>query len=275
MSVIPKEKWDTKEQYLEYLRHLAAYAILAEGSVRNKKVLEIGCGAGYGSNYLSKSASNIVALDISKEGVSPYWRKYSKDNLSFMLGNGTKLPFKAGTFDVVISFQVIEHIQPKFVLNYLSDIKRVLRREGIFLVSTPNSRIRLLPFQKPWNPTHKKEYNDNELKKLLGNVFEEVKVYGLYGSGEIQAIEHKRVKQNPLEVYIVTPTCRALNSLLPSPILIPLKKVRQRLIKRQTDYKPMPQKTFVSKFSVNGFRADPSCPKDCIDLYGICIKVRP
>ena len=48
IPVIPREKWDRVEQYLEYLRHLAAYVILAEPFVGNKKVLDIGCGAGEG-----------------------------------------------------------------------------------------------------------------------------------------------------------------------------------------------------------------------------------
>ena len=273
MPVTPKEKWDTIEQYLEYLRHLAAYAVLAEPLVGNKRVLEIGCGSGYGADYLSKSASSMVAIDISLDGISYCQDKYGKDNLIFLPADGLRLPFKSDSFDIVLSFQVIEHVAPRDVLNYLSEIKRVLNREGIFLASTPNSRLRLLPFQKPWNPEHKKEYKDEELKKLLSHVFKEVKVYGLRDSDEIQATGYGRAKKSPFKAYIRLPVYRVLNHLLPVPILTRLKKIKQSFPRRQKDYQPMPQETFMSKFSLNDFRVEPTCPKDCLDLYGICRKV--
>jgi len=271
IPVMPREKFDTIEQYVEYLKHLAAYALFTKEFVAGKKVLEIGCGTGYGADYLSKSASNIVAIDIREGGISYCQDKYGKDNLIFMQADGLKLPFKNESFDVVLSFQVIEHIEPKMVLNYLSEIKRVLKRDGVFLISTPNSRLRLLPFQKPWNPEHVKEYNDEELKKLLSEVFEEVKVYGLYGSDEIQAIECNRVKQSPLKVYVINPLYRVLDYLLPSPILIQLKRVG-KIFKSEGEQNPIPQETFLTTFSINGFRIDPACSKDCLDLYGICTK---
>lgn len=272
MPVMPREKWDTIEQYIQYLMHLAAYAIFAKEFVTGRKVLEIGCGTGYGADYLSKFVSSIVAVDIWEGGILYCRDKYGKDNLIFMQADGLKLPFEKDSFDVALSFQVIEHIEPKLVSNYLAEIKRVLKRGGTFIVSTRNSRLRLLPFQKPWNPEHIKEYKDNELKNLLSKVFEEVKVYGLYGSDEIQAIESNRVKQSPFKVYLMNPFYRALNYLLPSPILIRLKKIEQHFPKRQMGYKPISQETFMSKFSVNDFRVDPTCPKDCLDLYGICTK---
>ncbi len=273
MPVIPKEKWNKIEQYLEYLRHLAAYTVLAEPFVGNKRVLEIGCGSGYGADYLSKFASSIVAIDISSEAISYCQDKYGKLNLVFMQANGLKLPFKCDSFDVVLSFQVIEHIDPRNVLNYLSEIKRVLNREGVFLVSTPNSRLRLLPFQKPWNPEHEREYNDEEFKKLLRHIFEEVTVYGLCDSDEIQTIGYGRLEQSPFKAYIMLPVYRLLSYLLPLSILTWLKKIKHRFLKRRNGYQLIAQEFFISKFSLNDFRVDPTCPRDCLDLYGICQKV--
>jgi len=274
MPVIPKEEWDSVQQYLEYLRHLAAYALFAQEFVAAKDVLEIGCGAGYGAEYLSESASHITAVDISKEGVSQYWDRYSKGNVRFMLGDGNGLPFKHSSFDVVMSFQVIEHIEPKFVLAYLAEIRRVLKTGGIFICSTPNKKLRLLPFQKPRNPEHKKEYNRRELKILLKEIFEEVKVYGLYGSEEIQANVRNGLKQSPFKVYIQGPIYRLILYHFPSPVVSWLKRVRQHFVKIQTQQKTMPQKTFAHTLSLGDFRIDPTCPEDSLDLYGVCTKAR-
>ncbi len=280
MPVTPKEKWDTVWQYLEYLRHLSAYATLAEPYVRNKKVLEIGCGSGYGADYLAKSASSVTGVDISPGGIADCREKYSKENLDFMEADGLKLPFESGSFDVVVSFQVIEHIAPRNVINYLSEIERVLNSEGVYLVATPNSRMRLLPFQKPSNPEHHKEYQDEELNKLLSSVFNEVKVSGLCVSDKLQTIGYGRVKRSPWkgyhspwQAYILLPIYRILNNILPVPILTWLKKVKQGFSKPIKDSQPIPQETLITKYSLNDFYVEPNCPKYCLDLYAICRKV--
>ena len=103
-------------------------------------------------------------------------------------------------------------------------------------------------------------------------VFPRVKVYGLCALDKIQAIECNRVRQNPFEVYIWKPFYRLLKLFLPSPVVVRLKKIKQQLHKRQTGYKLMPQETFMSEFSINDFKLVPSCPKNCLDLYGICPK---
>lgn len=268
----PKEKWESVEGYTLYLKQSAAYES-AKRFVIDKKVLEIGCGAGYGADYISNFASDLVAIDMSKINVSYCQAEYPKANLIFMTANATKLPFRDDQFDVAISFQVIEHIEPKFVLTYLTEIKRVMKSDGIFICSTPNKKLRLLPFQKPWNTEHIKEYNDKEFKKLLSEVFEEVDVYGLCGSEEILCIERNRVKQTPLKAYIVYPFYRVLNHCLPSPLLRRLKNIKQHLTKSRMNYKPMAQETFLTKFSINDFKIDQTCPKDCLDLYAICRRV--
>ena len=201
---MPQEKWDSAEHYIESLTHWAAYVMLAQECVSSKEVLEIGCGYGYGADSLSESALSVVAFDMNEEHITYCQGEYQKSNLVFLRADGLKLPFKDDSFDVVLSFQVIEHIEPRNVLDYLSEIRRVLRRGGTFLVSTPNARMRLLPFQRPWNPEHTKEYKDSELESLLGRVFEEVKVYGLCSSSEeVLAVEYHGRKQTPFRAYVV------------------------------------------------------------------------
>ncbi len=281
-AVRPKGKWDSKEEYLLYLRSFAAY-VFAGRFAANKSILEIGCGAGYGVDYLSRFASSIVAADIQKEAIAYCQAKYGRDGITFMLADGTKLPFNASSFDMVISFQVIEHIEPRNVLNYLSEIKRVLKEDGVFLVSTPNPKLRLLPFQKPWNPEHKREYKDKELQRLLNTVFDRVKIFGLCGSKEILSIERNRVRQKPLKVYVIRPyhhllyrLYQLLGNLSPPAIRRQLERLRDirrsRLKSRKPIIHPVPQEQFLGRFSTDDFRVDPSYPKDSLDLIGICTK---
>jgi len=268
--VRPKESWDSIEQFLLYLRQLAAY-VFSEKFVSNMSLLEIGCGTGYGADHLSRFSSNIVAIDIWKEGISNCHTKYEKENLTFMLANGLKLPFRGCSFDAAISFQVIEHIDPKQCLNYLSEVKRVLKRKGTFIVTTPNSKLRLLPFQKPWNPEHKREYDCKGLKKLLSKVFEQVELYGLEATEEIQSIERNRVRQNPIIVYVIAPFVPIINRLLPSRVLFQLRNAGSFLKSRRIINR-FQMRMFVNKFSVNDFEVYPNCTRNCMDLYAVCVK---
>jgi len=92
-NIMPTERWDSIGQYLLYLRHLAAYVLFAKEFVADMKVLEIGCGTGYGANELSKCVSFIAAIDVSKENILYCQTKYSEGCLAFILGDGTSLPW--------------------------------------------------------------------------------------------------------------------------------------------------------------------------------------
>lgn len=268
---MPKEKWNTIEEYLIYLRFLSAY-IFAERFVDNKSVLEIGFGAGYGANYLSRSALSYVGIDSWKEEVLYCQSKYGKNNMIFIQGDGVNLPSKNNSFDVVISLQVIEHIGPNRVFDYLSEIKRVLKDKGIFILSTPNRELRLLPFQKPWNPYHKKEYNYTQLHKTLNKVFKNTKIYGLYGREEIQFIECARVKQSPYIVYLQRPFHRLMKYLIPWLVIPQLRVIENFLIPRtrEKNLQSKPTKYLLERFSVNDFTVDPTRSKKSLDLIGVC-----
>lgn len=267
---VAKERWESVEEFLLYLRHLAAY-MFAQKHLSNISLLEIGCGTGYGTDHLSQFSESMVAMDIWKEGISNCHARYKKKNLSFILADGLKLPFRDQSFDAAVSFQVIEHIDPKQCLNYLSEVERVLKRKGTFIVTTPNSKLRLLPFQRPWNPQHKKEYDCRELEKLLTKVFPRVELYGLDGTEEIQLIERYRVKQNPIIVYTIAPFMPVIDRLLPSRILFKLRNVIAPS-KSKRDMNQFRMKDFVNKFSVNDFKVHSNCTESCIDIYAICMK---
>lgn len=274
MPVKPREKWDSIEQYIEYIRHLSAYVLLAKPFVSNKSLLEIGCGTGYGAALLSETAKNMTAIDLSKSLIEECKIKYNKDNLAYMVADGLKLPFKDNSFDVVFTFQVIEHIEPDVVLSFIKEVERVLKNNGVFLTSTPNRRLRLLPFQTPWNKEHKKEYNRREFGNLLRKVFKQVEVYGLRCSDEIFEIERNRVYQSPMRFYLVRPIYNALNYVLPKLTAILLEKITPYFPKRQVQPSYNNLEGNMDKFSLHDFALDKVCTKDALDLMGICKKVK-
>ena len=266
-----KDVWKSKEEFILYLRHLAAYEF-AKSYVGDKSVLEIGCGTGYGAYFLIQYASSLKGLDTSKESILYCKKRYKKEKLEFMQTNGIKLPFKNDLFDVVISFQVIEHIDPVIIFEYLSEIKRVLKPHGSFIVSTPNKKLRLLPFQNPWNHRHKREYKLNEFLKILNEVFTEVSIYGLYGEDIVQNIMLKSVKQNPVEVYFKRPLIRFIKFISPSSLkLIKRLYVRMRITQHDDEIQNN-EYTEKGEFSTNDFNVDTKHLKSSLDFIGVCIK---
>ena len=173
--------------------------IYAAQFVQNKNVLDCGCGGGYGSDYLAKNgARTVIAIDLSARAIGRAKRIYKRDNLQFMVMDVTDLKFKDRTFDIVISFQVIEHLRD--YKKHLLKVKRVLKTGGIFIISTPNKNITSPDREKPVFPFHVKEFYPNELYTLLSNYFGEGKVIGqktvkeAYLKKEIEFRESQRMR---------------------------------------------------------------------------------
>ncbi|AXV40953.1 bifunctional 2-polyprenyl-6-hydroxyphenol methylase/3-demethylubiquinol 3-O-methyltransferase UbiG [Methanobacterium sp. BAmetb5] len=266
MAVKPRKEWNSYEQYIEYLRHLSAYNF-TERYVSNKKVLEIGCGNGYGTYNIAEYAKNIKAIDMSPENIAYCKDQYPKENIDYIVANGKKLPFKENSFDLVISFQVIEHLNTQDVNQYLKEVKRVLNKEGKFIVSTPNKKLRLLPFQKPWNPEHLIEYDRKGFKKLLSKYFDNIQVCGLCTSNEIFQIEYNRVKQSFLNIYLIKPTMNLLNFILD---IFNLKNsVKFNRPNKEIESLNIPKEE-LKRFSEKDFKVNYECQNEFLDFIAIC-----
>lgn len=181
---------DIKDASSLFYRHLAAYNFSAP-FVKGKRLLDLGCSDGYGSFLLTKKTKSTVALDIDEKTVLQAKKKYKSENLNFVVGDGLNLKWR-NKFDIVVSFQVIEHIRE--VGYYLMQIKKVLAANGIAIFSTPNRELRLGKGEKPWNPYHIREYEKQELYKLLSKYFSKVSLFGLQASSGIYSLEIKRLK---------------------------------------------------------------------------------
>ena len=177
---------------LNRLSHIRRYAKALEFVKPPHKVLDAGCGYGYGSKMLAEQASKVVAIDESAETVSQARERYAKENLEFVVGDLQKIDLHGfGTFDVITFFEVIEHINnPELVLQ---KFKEVMSPEGYLLISTPNGRT---PYVN--NPYHTKEFTEEEVKDLLNdNGFFVQEVLGQYPIlGGLVALVKKMIGSN-------------------------------------------------------------------------------
>lgn len=154
--------------------HAARYRF-ARRFVDNHTVLDAGCGAGYGTSYLAQYAKRAVGVDVSPEAVEHARACYPIPNLSYEAMDCTALEFASGTFDVVCSFEVFEHLQEPE--RFLSEVQRVLVPGGLFVVSTPNNETEATDIV---NPFHVKEYSLRQMNALLGPHFASVEYYGQF-----------------------------------------------------------------------------------------------
>src|ERR1700716_3899412 len=145
-----------------FRRHEVVYERLAPRCA-GREVLEAGCGEGYGADLIAGVARRVVAVDYDESTVAHVRSRYPR--VEVMQANLAELPLPDASVDVVVNFQVIEHLwdQGQFVRECL----RVLRPSGSLMVSTPN-RITFSPGRDtPINPFHTRELNADELTELL------------------------------------------------------------------------------------------------------------
>lgn len=173
--IIPEE---TPHKF--YAEHLKPYEFLRD-EASGKIILEIGCGDGYGSAYLAKVAAEVIGIDYETNVILQAQNKYKASNLSFLCMEATNLKFVDNSFDIVCSFQTIEHISEDKLLQYLQETKRVLKDSGKFYLSTLNLEHAIKsPLTYKKNHAHCKEFRLEELKELLSKVFPNIEIYGLF-----------------------------------------------------------------------------------------------
>jgi 2-polyprenyl-3-methyl-5-hydroxy-6-metoxy-1,4-benzoquinol methylase len=269
-SVFEEKEWKSLEDYLLFLRLKKAYQYAIK-YCQNKNVLDYGCGSGYGSALLSNYAAKVIGVDIQEDIIDFCNRTYSSPNLSFQIKTmDYNLPFEDNTFDVIVSFQVIEHIPN--VKRYLLELKRVLNDTGILLITTPNRKYRLLAFQRPVNPEHIREYSLRSLDKALTLVFTNVTYSGIYGNEDIHEIEQKRVKQTPFRAYVYQPCVRLLRIVLPSPFISILESFKRKTFSRSSSFNSLPiNHDLLNKYSLDDFTVGPDI-ENCLDFLAIFYK---
>nr|WP_068279368.1 class I SAM-dependent methyltransferase [Aldersonia kunmingensis] len=150
------------EENYWFRRHEVVYrALLSHCAGRD--VLEAGAGEGYGADMIADVANKVIGLDYDISAVEHIRARYPR--VEMLHGNLAELPLPDEAVDVVVNFQVIEHLWDQ--LQFLQECRRVLRPGGQLLISTPN-RITFSPGRDtPLNPFHTRELNAAEMTELL------------------------------------------------------------------------------------------------------------
>ncbi|MFQ6817780.1 MAG: methyltransferase domain-containing protein [Blautia sp.] len=178
--------------------------------VKGKKVLDAACGEGYGSSLLAEEAAEVTGLDIDSRTVENAGRKYGNEKLSYKNGSIEQLPFADQSFDVVVSFETIEHVGEKIQQKFLEEIRRVLKPEGMLIMSTPNRAV-YTDLVEGENPFHIKEFYVNEFQEFLGSRFTNIAFYCQYPDlgyfltreGEAPATYNKKGKTREESRYVI------------------------------------------------------------------------
>jgi SAM-dependent methyltransferase len=156
------------------LEHVHRY-LWAEQFSRGKRVLDIACGEGYGSEILAHSAAHVIGVDLSEDAVVHASRKYRRKNLEFLVGACDKIPVPDDGIDIVVSFETIEHHDRH--QEMMREIKRILRPEGILIISSRDKHVYSdIPGYK--NEFHVKELYAREFEALLREHFANVEIFG-------------------------------------------------------------------------------------------------
>ena len=148
-------------------------------------LLEIGCGEGRGIQWLLPGIQSYTAIDKIENAVERLRLKYPSGK--FTSGHLPPLPYPESSFDSIVSFQVIEHIEDDSL--FLSEIHRVLRPHGVALITTPNR-----PMSLSRNPWHIREYTGSELASMAEKFFSHVEMKGIAGNEKVMQYHERNRK---------------------------------------------------------------------------------
>ena len=183
-------------RYYFALRHLPS---------KSKLILDIGCGAGYGTALLTQKGT-IIGLDIDKEAVLYAQKHYP--HATFITSSALELPFLDNQADCVVSFETIEHFSQ--TNKFLSEVKRILRSHGKFILSTPNGKSN--------SPYHATYFTSQTLTAVLCKYFPKVALYGQFKSLEAKnAFQKFLVSQSARQTYVNSDVLN-LRKLLPKSV---------------------------------------------------------
>jgi SAM-dependent methyltransferase len=232
-----------------FYRHSAQYEFIRTLLRPGDRVLDLGCGTGYGSAVLAPACAGLVGIDYSPEAVAYAREHFGSDKCAFREGDALHTGLPDGSVDFVCTVQVIEHMANQE--GFMKEVLRVLAPGGRFVAATPN-KTTYSPEGKVGFAFHHKEYHASELNDFLSRYFTQVRMHGLFGRSLLCQAHYDR----GLRRY-----CRGtwLN-LMPAYFRRRLRKFVWQRHKR-------------SRISTGDFRVTDRLPiDDSLDLIAVCWK---
>lgn len=170
--------------------HRYAYA---RAWVTGKRVLDVACGEGYGAAFLAETAASVVGVDVDGDTVRHARAAHPRANLEFLEGSAAAIPIDgAASFDVITSFETIEHIDEASQLAFLSEVRRLLAPGGVFVISSPDKRT--YSDERGFsNEYHVKELYLEEFQALLRARFAHVSMVaqGVHGVSYLHPLDRR------------------------------------------------------------------------------------
>jgi SAM-dependent methyltransferase len=237
---------------VDLARHRAAY-VYARAQIRAGRTLDLGSGSGHGTSELG--GAGVVGIDrVAPDAAS----RSAGEGPSFARADLRSLPFRDATFDLIVSFQVIEHLEDPS--DYLGAIARLLKPDGLAILTTPNLRM-----SDGVNPYHVHEYLADELAARLDAYFEEVEMHGVGMADAVRAhmaARSRRIRRilrlDPLRLRERLPTATAQALFSWFAVLVRLGS-RSATASPEADWRQFP----IGRVS-----------EDCLDLLALCRRPR-
>lgn len=144
--------------------HVMRYSF-ATPYIRNKVVLDVACGSGYGAYLLAnKGATKVYAIDRDLKTIQYAQQRYAHSRIRYQRASASHIPILTNSVDIITSFETIEHLRNGS--QFLRELKRVLRPNGLAIISTPNKTYSIED-----NPFHYREYTAREFYMVLNKFF--------------------------------------------------------------------------------------------------------
>jgi SAM-dependent methyltransferase len=184
-------RFDTTEIHKSWVdynlpTHILRYDF-ASKFVESKKTLDVACGNGYGSSYMLRYKPKIVVgVDYSRIAINEGKALFRNELLTLLVGDATDMGFSDKAFDVVVSFETLEHIRNQE--KFLNEILRILRNDGVLIISTPNKDAFSAYDKFYYNRYHVRELTLSEFYSMLRGYFRKVDLYGQIQVGTIYRI---------------------------------------------------------------------------------------
>lgn len=239
-------------------RQMAAYVNALDLAV-NRMVVEIGCGCGAGTALLAEVAKKVIAIDYDAACIEQNRSERDLAAVTFVVAQVPPLPPVALRADLIVCFQMIEHLaDPTPLLRAMYD---AVLPGGAVLISTPNAAESLSP-----NPYHLHEYRGEELQTVLEGIYDRVTLYSVLGD-ELFAQYWQANKARVRRVLRWDPL--GVNRYLPAQVKRRLFDLASRRMRRHLQQDTA---THAADITAENFRFEPGLVPGALDFYAVCLR---